>query len=181
MLWENDAPQSSLFSLEQSRHKNLLSAPPPLLTARCLARTGSPHGKIRFIEPGVVVLKSKEKYFILWVLVLSHRHGFSERSPRRFETIIFPIRITTVWPSKSLFNFFDAVGDSRTRIRESVMKCEECPCEEGALGSSVTYDRSPMAIAALGPPERTSGLVPSLLHSVFSAFPLRSMHAANDI
>ncbi|XP_025073249.1 uncharacterized protein LOC112552370 [Pogonomyrmex barbatus] len=38
-----------------------------------------------------------------------------------------------------------------------------------------------MAIAALGPPERTPGLVPSLLHSAFSAFPPRSMHAADDI
>lgn len=36
---------------------------PPLPVAHCLVRTSSPRGKIRFIEPGVVVLKSNEKYF----------------------------------------------------------------------------------------------------------------------
>jgi len=69
------------------------------------------------------------------------------------------IRITIVCPFELPLDLFDTVGDSRGCVKDVL-------AEKGATRSLVRSIT--VAIAALGPPERTPGLVPSLLHSVHS-------------
>lgn len=170
----------SLLSGAQAEQKPSSSTwSPPLPAARCLVRASSPCGKIRFIEPGVVVLKSNEKYFhypgCLYCLAGTDLTNV-------LQTTVFPIHITIVCPPESPLDFIDIVG----RVSHSVpwivtRSAKDALAEKGAPRSSVMYDRSPWRLQPWGPPREHRGWYPRsrILHSVHS--PLRSMHAADDI
>lgn len=105
------------------------------------------------------------------MLVLSRRHGFNECFSRRSETTVFPIHITIVCPPESPLDFIDIAGSLAFGSVNRDEICEGRPCGERCAGVFGHVRSITMANAALGPPERTPGLVPSLPHSAFSAFP----------
>lgn len=102
---------------------------------------------------------------------MSHRHGFSECSLRSLSVNIRFTRNGTIVHFAFRFLIRRGHFDSWLAMR-SQRRTEKSPCPDLC---SRTIDRC--GYCSPGAPKRTPGLVPSLVHSAFSAFPLRSMHA----